>query len=49
MDATIVDDNGRALNGESFAAIDGELARLYEALEARDLAAGSPAARRLFS
>ena len=32
-----------------FAAIGAELGQLYEALEARDLAAGSPAARRLFS
>lgn len=49
MDATLVDDNGRALGPESFAAIGQELARLYEQLGARDLAAGSPAARRLFS
>ena len=33
----------------AFAAIGGELAQLYRTLEARDLAAGSPAARRLFS
>jgi len=49
MDATIVDDNGRPLAPEGFAAIDDELGRLYAALEGRDLAAGSPAARRLFS
>ncbi|HWH83441.1 MAG TPA: cell division protein FtsZ [Burkholderiaceae bacterium] len=49
MDAAIVDDHGRALADESFAAIGRELGQLYAALEARELAAGSPAARRLFS
>ena len=49
MDAAIVDDHGRPLSAEGFASIGGELGQLYEALAARDLAAGSPAARRLFS
>jgi len=49
MDASVVDDHGRALCAESFAAIGNELGQLYAALEGRDLAAGSPAARRLFS
>ena len=49
MDAAIVDDDGRPLSGEGFAAIGSELGALYAALEARDLAAGSAAARRLFS
>ncbi len=49
MDAVIVDDAGRPLGAEGFAAIGGELAQLYEKLEQRDLAAGSLAARRLFS
>ncbi len=49
MDASIVDDNGRALSGEGFAAIGNELGQLYATLEGRDLAAGSAAARRLFS
>ena len=49
MDAAIVDDNGHPLSPEGFAAIGGELGRLYEALASRDLAAGSAAARRLFS
>jgi hypothetical protein len=49
MDAAIVDDNERPLSGEGFAAIGAELGQLYAALEARDLAAGSAAARRLFS
>ena len=49
MDAAIVDDNGHPLSIEGFSAIGGELGQLYEALAARDLAAGSPAGRRLFS
>lgn len=49
MDAAIVDDNGRPLSPEGFTAIGGELEQLYDKLAARDLAAGSPAARRLFS
>ena len=49
MDAVIVDDHGRRLGTESFAAIGNELGQLYGALEGRDLAAGSAAARRLFS
>ena len=49
MDATIVDDNGQPLSAQGFDAIGGELGQLYETLATRDLAAGSPAARRLFS
>ena len=49
MDAAIVDDNEQPLSGEGFAAIGRELGALYEALQSHDLAAGSPAARRLFS
>ena len=49
MDAAIVDDHQRPLSAEGFAAIGKELAALYEALASHDLAAGSPAARRLFS
>jgi hypothetical protein len=49
MDAAIVDDNGQPLSGEGFATIGAELGQLYAALEAHDLAAGSAAARRLFS
>ena len=49
MDAAIVDDAGRPLSAEGFAAIGGELGQLYKKLELRDLAAGSAAARRLFS
>jgi hypothetical protein len=49
MDAAIVDDNGQALSLQGFGAIGAELGQLYEALDQRDLAAGSMAARRLFS
>ena len=49
LDADVVDDRGQPLTSAGFTFIDGELVRLYEALQARDLAAGSPAARRLFS
>jgi hypothetical protein len=49
MDASVVDDAGRPLGPQDFAAIDRELEHLYAALEARGLPAGSAAARRLFS
>ncbi|MBK9134478.1 MAG: cell division protein FtsZ [Betaproteobacteria bacterium] len=49
LDAVAVDDHGEPITPEAFEAIGAELARLYEALEALDLAAGTPAARRLFS
>jgi hypothetical protein len=49
MDADVVDDNGQPLSADGFAAIGGELGRLYTELESHDLGAGSPAARRLFS
>lgn len=49
MDAIVVDDQGRPLTEAGFSSIGTELERLYTALAARDLAAGSAAARRLFS
>lgn len=49
MDADLVDDAGRPITLHSFDAIGKELAQLYAALESHDLAAGSPAARRLFA
>ncbi|MEK8031183.1 cell division protein ZipA C-terminal FtsZ-binding domain-containing protein [Ideonella sp. DXS29W] len=49
LDATLVDDQGNPITLHAFAAIGLELDRLYRALESRDLSAGSPAARRLFS
>lgn len=49
LDALMADDEGRPFSAAAFASIEGELTRLYEALAARDLAAGTPATRRLFS
>lgn len=49
MDAVMLDDQGRPFSPAAFAMIESELTRLYEALAARDLAAGSPSTRRLFS
>ncbi|GCL61888.1 cell division protein FtsZ [Pseudaquabacterium pictum] len=49
MDATMTDDAGRPITLQAFAAIGDDLKQLYQALDTRDLAAGSPAARRLFS
>jgi hypothetical protein len=49
LDALMADDQGQPFSPAAFASIEGELQRLYEALAARDLAAGSAAARRLFS
>lgn len=49
LDATLVDDQGQPITLHAFATIGQELDRLYRALESRDLAAGSAAARRLFS
>ncbi len=49
MDAGIVDDNGQPLSAQGFATIGAELNQLYDALESRDIAAGSMVARRLFS
>ncbi|MEO6659173.1 MAG: cell division protein FtsZ [Burkholderiaceae bacterium] len=48
MDASAVDDQGLPLTVQHFVAIRAELDKLYHALEARDMAAGSAAARRLF-
>jgi ZipA, C-terminal FtsZ-binding domain len=49
LDATMADDQGNPFTAAAFASIESELTRLYEALAARDLAAGSAATRRLFS
>ncbi len=49
MEADVVDDDGRPLTTPGFEAIGGELGQLYDTLAARELAAGSAAARRLFS
>ena len=49
MDAEMIDDSGRPITLHAFAAIGDDLAKLYAALAAHDLAAGSAAARRLFA
>lgn len=49
FEAEICDDRGQVLNLHAFQAIGQELDTLYKALAARDLAAGTPVARRLFS
>ena len=49
LEASPVDDAGRPVTLGDFDAIGRQLEQLYRALEARDLAAGSAAARRLFS
>ncbi|MEJ6003499.1 cell division protein FtsZ [Paucibacter soli] len=49
IEADVCDDRAQILNLHAFAAIGQELATLYKALASRDLAAGSLAARRLFS
>jgi ZipA, C-terminal FtsZ-binding domain len=49
MDATLVDDQGEPITLHAFGAIGQELALMYRAFESRDLSAGSPTTRRLFS
>ncbi|MDO9094677.1 MAG: cell division protein FtsZ [Rubrivivax sp.] len=49
LDATAVDDHGEPITLHAFDAIGKEIDELYSRLEQLDLAAGSPAARRLFS
>ena len=49
MDASMIDDSGHPILLHAFATIGEDLAKLYQAMAARDLAAGSAAARRLFS
>lgn len=49
MEADLIDDQGRPVTLHAFAAIGKEVEQLYRQLESLDLAAGSAAARRLFS
>lgn len=49
LDASLFDDGGEPLHPDSLPAVGEALQGLYDALAQRDLAAGSPAARRLFS
>ena len=49
MDGRVTDDNGVPVPTEAMDAIAVELEHLYNTLDQRDLSAGSPLARRLFS
>jgi FtsZ-interacting cell division protein ZipA len=49
MDGALTDDNGQPLAEAAIGAIARDLQALYNTLDARDLSAGSPQARRLFS
>lgn len=49
MDGVVTDDDGQPLTAQTMEVIGAELETLYNTLEERDLAAGSPLARRLFS
>jgi len=49
MEGVVTDDNGMLLTREAMDEIGGELEKLYDTLDQRDLSAGSAAARRLFS
>ena len=49
MDGLITDDDGRVIPAEALDVIGSDLEQLYDTLDARDLSAGSPQARRLFS
>lgn len=49
MDGAITDDDGKPLSDEALQAISRDLNHLYDTLDGRDLSAGSPQARRLFS
>ncbi len=49
MDGAVTDDNGQPLSENAIGSIARDLLALYDTLDARDLSAGSPQARRLFS
>ncbi|MEY2621781.1 MAG: hypothetical protein RIT26_1601, partial [Pseudomonadota bacterium] len=49
MDGHITDDDGKPLSESALQSIAQALQQLYDTLDARDLSAGSPQARRLFS
>jgi len=49
MDGLITDDNGQVIRVEALDVIGADLENLYDVLDARDVSAGSPQARRLFS
>ena len=49
MDGVVTDDNGQLIAEDALDAIGADLEQLYDTLDGRDLSAGSPLARRLFS
>jgi hypothetical protein len=49
MDGLITDDDGRVIPADALDVIGADLEQLYDTLDSRDLSAGSPQARRLFS
>ena len=49
MDGVVTDDAGQRLTSDAMDLIGADLEKLYDALDSRDLSAGSPQARRLFS
>ncbi|TFZ04860.1 cell division protein ZipA C-terminal FtsZ-binding domain-containing protein [Ramlibacter rhizophilus] len=49
MDGVLTDDRGQLIRPETLDRIGADLETLYDTLDGRDLAAGSPQARRLFS
>ncbi|MEZ0306349.1 MAG: cell division protein ZipA C-terminal FtsZ-binding domain-containing protein, partial [Ramlibacter sp.] len=49
MEGIITDDNGDIIRVEGLDVIGADLERLYDTLDSRELSAGSPLARRLFS
>jgi hypothetical protein len=49
MEGVITDDNGSPIRADTMEAIHTDLQKLYDTLDARELAAGSALARRLFS
>ncbi|MES2633714.1 MAG: cell division protein ZipA C-terminal FtsZ-binding domain-containing protein [Pseudomonadota bacterium] len=49
MEGVITDDNGQVIRSEGLDVIGADLEQLYDTLDSRDLSAGSPQARRLFS
>lgn len=49
MEGVLTDDRGHPIRGDALDAIGADLESLYDTLDARDLAAGSAQARRLFS
>jgi hypothetical protein len=49
MDGVVSDDNGQTIQPQALDVIGADLEKLYDTLDSRDLAAGSPLARRLFS